>query len=143
MIEFDIGLTQDSVDSESLDVDPYWVQDSEKNSEIIDDIEVPIGFIEGKIENYSTEPSITYESEEFQSIDECKKIDLQDEQEIEESIVSETVELPDIPIRDVEEQEIEECIEEVLSDMTLPKMCSADGKIHTDELKLEMPKIML
>ena len=135
MIEFDTSLTQHSVDSESIDIDPYLGQDSEKNTEIIQDIEVPIEFIEGKIENYSTEPSITYESEGFQSIDECKTIDIQDEQEIEECIVSETVELPDIPIRDIEEQEIEECIEEVVSDMTLPKLCSADEKLHTDEVK--------
>ena len=78
-IEFDTSLTQDSVDSESIDIDSYLVQDSEKNNEIIDNIEVPIEFIEGKIENYSTEPSITYGSEEFQSIGKCKTIDLQDD----------------------------------------------------------------
>ena len=57
-----------------------------------------------------------------------------------ECIVSETVKLPYIPIRDIEEQEIEECIEGVVSDMTPPEMCSAEIKIHTDELKLEMAK---
>ena len=49
MIEFDTSLTQYSVDSISIDVDPYLVQDSEKNTEIIDNIEIPIEFIEGKI----------------------------------------------------------------------------------------------
>ena len=31
--------------------------------------------------------------------------------------------------------------EELVSDMTLPEMCSTEVEIHTDELKLEMPKI--
>ena len=113
------------------------VQDSEKNVEIMDEIEVPIEFIEGKIENYSTEPSISYRSEEFQSIDECKTIDLQDKQEMEECIVSKTVKLPDIPIRDIEEQEVEE----VVSDVILPEMCSTKENLCTDKLKLEVPKI--
>ena len=67
-------------------------------------------------------------------------MELQDKQEIEECVVGETVEMPDIPIRVVEEQEIEESIKEV-SDIILPKMCSAEVRIHKNELKLETPKI--
>ena len=47
----------------------------------------------------------------------------------------------DIPIRVIEEQEVEESIKEESSDIILLEMCSADEKIHTDELKLETPKI--
>ena len=79
------------------------IQDSEKNTETTDDIEVQIEFIEGKIENYSTEPSIAYESKEFQSIDECKTVDLQDELEL-----WEPVEIPDIPTKIADEQVKEE-----------------------------------
>ena len=87
------------------------------------------------------------EETDFQSIDECKIVELQDKQEIEECIVSEPVEVPDMSITVVEEQEIEEsinkeeCMKEEISDVILPEMCSADGKIHTDELKLGTPKI--
>ena len=80
-IDVDTHLTQNSVNYEQIGVDPFLVQDSQQNTEIIDDIEVPIEFIEGKIDNYSTEPSITYKSKEetdFESIDECKTVDLQD-----------------------------------------------------------------
>ena len=50
-------------------------------------------------------------------------------------------------VRVIEEQEIEEsineeeCMKEEISDIMQPEMCSTDGKIHTDELKLETPKI--
>ena len=98
------------------------VQDSQKNIEIINDIEVP---------NKSEEET------EIQSIDECKTVDLQDELDW-----WEPVEMPDIPIRVTEEQEIEENIkEEVVSDMTLPEMCNAEVRMHKNELKLELPII--
>ena len=76
---------------------------------------------------------------EFQGIDECKIVELKDEQEIEECIASETVEFREILVRVIYEQE--ECIKEEISDMSLPEMCSTDEKIHTDELKLETSKI--
>ena len=74
-------------------------------------------------------------------------MELQEEQEIKECIVSEPVEMLDKAIRVVEEQEIEEsineeqCMQEEVRDIILPEMYSADGKIHTDDLKLETPKI--
>ena len=71
-------LTQNSVNYDQIDVDPCLVQDSQKNTEIIDVIEVP---------NESEEET------EIQSIDECKTVDLQDELEL-----WEPVEVPDIPI---------------------------------------------
>ena len=54
--------------------------------------------------------------------------------------------MPDIPIKVIKEQEIEEsikedeCIKEI-SDMTLPEMCSAKVRIHKSETKLGMPII--
>ena len=75
---------------------------------------------------------------DFQGIDECKIVELQDRQEEEEYIVSEPVEMPDIPMRVIEEQEIEEsikeeeCIKEI-RDMTLPEMCSTKVRIHRSE----------
>ena len=57
--------------SESTDIYPCLVHDSQKNAEIIDDIKV------------------TNESEKetaFQSIDECKTVDLQDELELWEPV---------------------------------------------------------
>ena len=108
MEDFETYLTQvsitsvNSVDSESKDVDTCLVQDLQEN---LDDTEVPIEFVEGKIDNYSTEPSSTHESEEetdFQSRDECKTVELKEEQKLEEclrkEVDSETVRLTDIPI---------------------------------------------
>ena len=69
---------------------------------------------------------IEEEEIDFQDIGECKTVELQDEQEIEESIASETVELPKIPVRVTYEQK--ECIKEEISDMSLPEMCSVDNK---------------
>ena len=81
-------MTQYLVVSESTDVYPCLVYDSQTNAEIIDDIEVPN---ESKGET------------EFQSIDECKTVDLQDELEL-----WEPVEIPDMPTRIVDEQVIED-----------------------------------
>ena len=61
---------------------------------------------------------------DFQGIDEYKIVKLQD-----------------VPIKVVNEQEIEECIqEEIVSDMILPEICGVDEKIHTD-VQLDIPII--
>ena len=76
---------------------------------------------------------------DFQGIDECRKVDIQDELEIEECIASETVELPEIPVRVVYEQE--DCMKEEISNIPLPEIYRAEESMHKDELKLETPKI--
>ena len=60
---------------------------------------------------------------DFQDIDECKIVELQD-----------------VPIEVANEQKLEECIEEVVSDITLLGVYRVDEKIHTD-VKLETPII--
>ena len=77
-INLDTGLTQDSV---------YTVFE----------------FIEGKVDNYYTEPPIT--EVQFLSIDECKTVELQDEPEL-----WEPVEMLDTPTRLLDGQIIEEFI---------------------------------
>ena len=58
---------------------------------------------------------------------------------------SQLVEVPDKSIRVIEEQEEsineEKVMKEEIRDIILSEMCSTDEKIHTDELKLETPKI--
>ena len=53
---------------------------------------------------------------------------------------SETTELQDVPIKVANEQELEECMQEVVSDTTLPEICRVDEKIHKD-VQLEIPII--
>ena len=61
---------------------------------------------------------------DFQGIDEYKIVKLQD-----------------VPIKGVNEQELEECMqEEIVSNMTLPEIYRVDEKIHTD-VQLEIPII--
>ena len=94
--------------------------------DFIDGVDVPTEHIEGKVDNYSIEYPITYTHGEvdFQSIDEC-----------------ETVKLQDVPTDITNEQEIEECMqEEVVTDMTLPEVYRVDTEIHTD-VQLETPII--
>ena len=164
-INLDTGLMQYSVHTvfEFIEgkVDNYYPEthityESEKETEIqsIDDcktvdlqdelalwepveiLDNPMRLTDGQIiEQFMLEE----EDIEFQGIDEGKIVDLQDEQEIEECIASETVELPEIPVRIAYGHE--ECIKEEISDVSLPEMCSAEGKLHTDELKLQAPKI--
>ena len=50
------------------------------------------------------------------------------------------MELQDVPIQVAIEQELEECIEEVVSDMILPDIYRVYEKTHTD-IKLETPII--
>ena len=118
-----LGKPIDSVKDEK---DTCLTQDSQENFDFIDGDDVPIELIEGEVDNYSIEHSITYACGEvdFQSIDKCEMVKLQD-----------------VPIEVANEQEIEECIkEEVVSDMTLPEVYRVDMEIHTD-LQLETPII--
>ena len=96
-------------------------QDSQEHFDFIDGVEIEL--IEGKVDNYSMEYAITYAHGEidYQSIDK-----------------SETTELQDVPIQVAIEQEIEECTEEVVSDMTLPVVYRVDTEIHT-VVKLKCP----
>ena len=119
------NVNHETTDSVNDEKDICLTQDSQEVFDFIDDDEVPDELIEGEVDNYSIELSIPYACDiDYQSIDKSK-----------------TTELQDVPIQVANVQEIEECVEEVVSDMTLPEMCSADEKIHTDELKLEMSKI--
>ena len=65
-----------------------------------------------------------------------------DEEEIDSQATDEckTEKLQDMPIEVGNEQEIEEYIEEVVSDMTIPEKYRVDEKIHTD-VQLEIPII--
>ena len=126
----DIPYDESTVNNEPMDSvndekDTCLMHESKEDFDFIDDDEVPNEFIEGEVDNYSIQLSIPYVCKiDYQSIDK-----------------GETTELQDVPIQVAIEQEIEECIEKVVSEMTLPEMFSTDVKIHTDELKLEMPKI--
>ena len=53
-------------------------QDSQENFDFIDDDDIPIELIEGKVDNYSIEHPITYAHGEvdFQSIDKCEMVKL-------------------------------------------------------------------
>ena len=122
--------SQNDVNHELIDFfkdekDTDLTQDSQEDFDFIDGVDVSIGLIEGKVDNYSTEYPIRYASGEvdYHSIDK-----------------GETAELQDVPIEVTNEQEIEECIEEVVSDMTLPEGYRVEMKIHTD-VKLEIPII--
>ena len=118
------NVNHETIDSVNDEKDICLTQDSQEDFDFIDNDEVPNEFIEGEVDNYSIELPIPYACEiDYQSIDR-----------------SETTELQDVPIQVAIEQEIEECIEEVVGDMTLPEMYSSDVKIHTD-VKLEMPMI--
>ena len=84
----------------------------------IEEIDVPIEFIERMEDSYFIENPMTYVYEvDLQSIDKCEMIELQD-----------------VPIEVTNEQEIEACIqeEEVVSDMALPDVHRVNIEIHTD-----------
>ena len=82
---------------------------------------------------------VMLEEIEFQGIDKCKIVELPDKQEIERCADRETVGLPKMPVRIAYEQV--ECMEEEICDRSLPKMYRAEGSVHKDEIKLEIPKI--
>ena len=77
---------------------------------------------------------------EFQGLDKCKIVELPDEQEINESEVSELVGNADLLVRFIEEQETEESIKEKVSDIILPKMYRAEESVHEDKIMLEPPE---
>ena len=103
--------------------DTYLTQDSQEDFDFIDGVDVPIEFIEGKVDN-SIEYYIWTWKRDFQSIDKCVMVKSQD-----------------VPIEVANEQEIEACMqEEVVSDMILPDVYRVDTEIHTD-VQLEIPII--
>ena len=157
-INLDTGLTQDSVhtvfefiegkvdnyytkppityDSKEevqfLSIDESRTVDSQDELELWEPVEIPDIPTRIADEQVIEEFMLEEEETDFQSIDECNIVELQDKREIEECIVSEPAEVPDISIRFIEEQEIEEsineeeCMKEEISDIILPEMCSAD-----------------
>ena len=58
---------------------------------------------------------------------------------VERGIHRETVDPPEMSVRIADEQE--ECIKEEVCNTSLPKLYRAVGSVHTDEIKLETPKI--
>ena len=115
----------DPIDSVKDKRETCLMQESQEDFDFIDNDDILIELIDGKVDNYSIELSIPYICEDigYQSIDK-----------------SETTELQDVPIQVAIEQEIEECIKEVVSDVTLPEVYRVDEKIHTC-IKLEIPII--
>ena len=72
-------------------------------------------------ERYILEEFMLEEEIEVQSIGKCKLVELPDDQEIHESVVNDLVEKPDLSIKFIEEQEIEESIKEEVSDIFYQK----------------------
>ena len=75
------------------------------------------------------------EDTEFQERDKCKIVELPDKKEVDRDMVV----LLDMPVETSCEQE--ECVEMNTCDVSLPKLFKTTENIHTDEMKLEMPKI--
>ena len=100
-------------------------QDLQENVESIQSVSIVTTIIEGKVDDYSIQHSVTSPYQEnIQNID-----------------IYDVVEMPDIPTRIAGDQVIEEfMLEEVVSDMTLPEIYRVDEKIHTD-VQLEIPII--
>ena len=134
-------------------------QDLQENVESVQSISVATKIIEGEVDDYSIQHSLTSPHEEsIQDIDiydiaEMPDIPtrIADDQVIEEFKLQEeidsqgineckTEELQEIPIEVANEQEIEEYIEDVVSDITLPEVYRPDENIHTN-VKLEIPEI--
>ena len=129
-IDLDTGLTQDLVHTvfEFIEgkLDNYYIQctityDSKEEVQFLsidesktvysqDELElwepVEIPDIPTRITDEQVIKEFMLEDEEtdFQSIDECKIVELQDKWEMEEWVVSEPVEVPDMSIRVIEEQ---------------------------------------
>ena len=123
--EKDIGLTQDL----------------QENVESVESVSVATKIIEGEVDDYSIQHSVTSPHEEsIQDIDIYDIVEMPDiptriadDQVIEEFMLEEeeidsqgideckTEKLQEIPIEVANKQEIEEYIEEVVSDMTLPE----------------------
>ena len=163
LINVDIGLAQDSVDTvfEFVEgkVDNYYTEttitgnsnseeevqiqnimvDSHDELELLEPEHIPhavIRFAGAQIlEEFMLEEEI-----EFQGIDECKIVELPDEQEINECAVSELVGNADLLVRFIKEQETEDSIKEEASNIFLTKMYRADESVHKDKIMLETPK---
>ena len=131
-------ITCDSGEVQIQSIDESITVDSQDELDFWEPVEIPdtlTKFADGQI----LEKFILEEEIEFQGIDKCKIVELQDEQDIERCIASEKVGLPEMPVRITYDQE--ECIEEEICDMSLPEMYSTEESIHTAELRLETPII--
>ena len=149
------------VNYESIDLDIGLTQHLQENVESVQSISVPTKIIEGEVDDYSMQHSVTSPHEEnIQDVDIYDMVKMPDiptriadDQVIEEFMLEgeeidfqgidecKTVKLQDVPIEVANEQELGECMqEEVVSDITLPEVYKVDEKLHTD-VKLEIPII--
>ena len=136
-------------------------QDLQENVQSAQSFGIPTKIIEGEVDDYSIQHSVTSPCEEnIQNIDIYDVAEMPDiptrienDQIIEEFMLEEeeidfqgidefkTEKLQDIPIEVANEQELEECMqEEAVSDRTLPEIYRVDERIHTD-VQLEIPII--
>ena len=128
MPDISTRITDDQEIEESMleedEKDTDLTQESQEDIDFSDGVEIEI--IEGRVDNYYLEYTITYE---------CGEVDFQ---RIDKSET--TVKLQDIPVEVASEQELEKGMqEEVVSDITLPEIYRVK-RIHTD-VQLEIPKI--
>ena len=97
---------------------------------------------EGKLEGFMSEEEIVFEGKlegfmleeeiQFQDINKCKIVELPDRQEIERCTS------PEMSMRIACEQE--ECIEEEICNMSLPKLYKLEESVHKNEVKLDIPE---
>ena len=148
---------------EPINLDIGLTQDLKENVESSQSFGVLTKIIEGEVDDYSIQHSVTSPYEEnIQNIDIYGVVEMPDiprritdDQVIEEFMLEEeeidsrgideckTEKMQDIPIAVANKQELEECmLEEVVSDMTLPEIYRVDERIHTD-VQLEIPIIKL
>ena len=75
-------VINEPIDSVKDKEDTCLTQESQEDFDFdfVDSVDLPIDFIEGKVDNYSIEHPITHAHEEvdFQSIDKCDMVKLQD-----------------------------------------------------------------
>ena len=149
------------VNYEPINLDTGLTQDLQENVESIQSVSIVTTIIEGKVDDYSIQHSVTSPHEEnIQDIEIYDMVEMPDiftsitdDQEIEKFMLEEEeidfqeideykiVKLQGVPIKVVNEQELEECMqEEIVSDMTLPEIYRVDEKMHTG-VNLETPII--
>ena len=115
--------------AKALTKDPHVNVNSTSSQNMIQD-SVDTEFAEGKtLEEFMLEK----EEIEFQDIDRCKKVALPDKQDVERCTS------PEMSMRIACKRE--ECIEEEICDMSLPKSYNVEENVHNDEVQLETPKI--
>ena len=161
-IDFDTGLTQGSVDTvfEFIEgkADNYYtetpitcdsddevqIQNIEEESITVDSQDeldlwepeqipdTPTRLADGQI----LEEFMLEEETDFQGIDECKIVDVQDELEIKECVDSKIVGMPNIPVKVAYEQE--ECIKEEISDV--PTQIHAEQEISLPDRTIDQCK---